>query len=85
MFYKIKVHASKCQGCSMCINNCPINQQIEPNLKYGEGPKTKDVIHCLKNGRCMILHPEKCINNNGGFCNICYSSCPKQCIELVVD
>ena len=85
MLYQLVLDPERCQGCAMCVHACPVNQQIEPQIKYGEGPKTKDVIFQLRNGKSEVLHPEKCLNNHNIKCNICTSSCPRQCIQLVVN
>ncbi|MFX0138342.1 MAG: 4Fe-4S binding protein, partial [Candidatus Hodarchaeota archaeon] len=52
--FEIKVDHGKCTGCSLCVNTCPINLEIEPQLKYGESPKTDKVIFKLINGKCRV-------------------------------
>lgn len=77
---KIIVDSSKCYGCSLCVNNCPVNVEIEPLLIHGESPKTDKVIFKLINGKCRVMNPQLCLHPK---CNLCEVICTGKAIKIV--
>jgi len=77
---KIIVDTDKCYGCSLCINNCPVNVEIEPQLIHGESPKTDKVIFKLINGKCRVIHSELCLYPK---CKLCEVICTGKAIKIV--
>ena len=80
--FKIVVDHNKCYGCSLCVNTCPINLEVEPQLAHGESPKTDKVIFKLINGKCRVLNPDLCKNKNFK-CNLCEMICTGEAITLI--
>ena len=80
--FEIRVDYDKCTGCSLCVNTCPINLEIEPQLKYGESPKTDKVIFRLINGKCRVLNPQLC-ENKQFQCNLCEMICTGKAITII--
>jgi len=80
--FRIFVDTTKCYGCSLCINNCPINLEIEPQLRHGESPRTNRVIFRLINGKCRVMNQELC-ENKDFKCNLCEVICTGQAIKII--
>ena len=80
--FKILVDENKCYGCSLCVNNCPISLEIEPQLANGESPKTDKVIFKLINGKCRVLNPQLCENKNFK-CQLCQEICTGKAIKII--
>ncbi len=71
----LKVNQENCLGCGTCVMVCPINQEICPEIAWGSGPNTTEVIMLIENGVVTLFHPEKCIS-----CMKCNKVCPTKSI-----
>ena len=81
MPFQIIINEDLCFGCSNCVNSCPINQRIEPDLILGCSPKTNDVIFKLINGKCRVSNIILCEKKEFP-CKICMEMCPKNAISI---
>ncbi|MHA1785345.1 MAG: 4Fe-4S binding protein [Candidatus Helarchaeota archaeon] len=84
MPFQIIINEKLCFGCSTCINFCPINQRIEPDLVLGCSPKTNDVIFKLINGKSRVINQILCEKKEFP-CNVCVEMCPKKAITIIHD
>lgn len=64
---KPSIDSSTCAGCSVCVENCPMD------CLEIEGPKYHGDIHTI----AYLAHEERCIG-----CGICADSCPIRAIDM---
>jgi 4Fe-4S ferredoxin len=80
------VDDSKCIGCGICVNVCPVHGANNPEVSLGKGPRHDDtVVMQIIDARIRLICPEKCNRAipTAPPCKACADYCPLDAIELV--
>jgi 4Fe-4S ferredoxin len=82
----ILIDESKCTGCGVCVEICPVNQAEEPVTSFGREPVDRSkLVLAIKNGRVIIVDLSKCRRNSvtSSICRDCEIFCPGKAISFL--
>jgi len=82
----ILIDESKCTGCGVCVEICPVNQAEEPITSFGREPNDRSkLILAIKNGRVIIIDLSKCRRNSvtSSICRDCEIYCKYGAISFI--
>ena len=82
----IQIDESKCTGCGVCVEICPVNQAEEPITSFGKEPENRDkLVLAIKNGKVIIIDLAKCRRNSvtSSICRECEVLCPSRAISFL--
>lgn len=86
----IEVDEDACDGCGLCVIECPVNSRYEVSCLSGKGgkyPVSDQVVYHVVDGKCKIVNLENCrrFDPGGGdsaTCNVCETFCPREAIKI---
>ena len=82
----ILIDESKCTGCGVCVEICPVNQAEEPVTSFGKEPADRSkLVLAIKNGKVIIVDLNKCRRNSvtSSICRDCEIFCPGRAISFL--
>ncbi len=78
------IHEKFCSGCGNCVIACPVSAMADPGAMGGKGPKSRDLVFRVINGKVKIVDISRCRRTGEDKrCRICVDVCPTKAIEFV--
>ncbi len=86
---RIDVDNDLCDGCGICVTVCPVNARYCPSTLSGKAPDYpphNQQLFQVKDGKCELLHLERCrrIEGEGQAreCRVCETYCPREAVKI---
>ncbi|MCP4716137.1 MAG: 4Fe-4S dicluster domain-containing protein [Deltaproteobacteria bacterium] len=80
------VDNTRCIGCGICVNVCPVHIASNREVAMGKGPRPNDItVIQIVDARVRLNHPELCNRAipSAPPCKACADYCPTDAMELV--